>query len=88
MSRLKNSTFNDKQKTQLLDLCTRYRTVFSLNLEELGRCTIPEAELLLQKNTKPMDRYPYRTNPRAQEVIDKCVENMESVGMVEKKLSE
>ena len=43
----------------------------------------------MQKNTKPVDRHPYRTNPRAQqEVIDKCVENMESAGIVEKKLSE
>ena len=32
----KNSTFNDQQKTQLLDLCTRYRSVFSLNQEELA----------------------------------------------------
>ena len=66
----KNSKFNDKQKTQLLDLCT-----------------IGEAEFPLQENTKPVDRHLYRTNPRAQEVIDKCVENMESVGIVEKKPS-
>ena len=32
----KNSTFNDQQKTQLLDLCTRYQSVFSLNQEELA----------------------------------------------------
>ena len=36
----KNSAFNHQQKTQLLDLCTRYRSVFSLNQEQLGRCTI------------------------------------------------
>ena len=80
----KNSTSNDQQKIQLIDLCTRYRSVLSLNQEELGRCTIAEAELPLQKNTKPVDRHLYRTNPRAQEVIDKCVEDMESIGIVEK----
>ena len=79
-----NSTFNDQQKTQVLDLCTRYRSVFSLNQEELERCSIAEAEFPLQKNTKPVNRHPFRTNPRAQEVIDKCVENMESVDIVEK----
>ena len=84
----KNSTFNSQQKTQLLDVCTQYRSVFSLAQEELGRCTVAEAEFPLQKNTKPVDRHLYRTNPRAQEVIDKCVENMESVGIVEKKPSE
>ena len=84
----KSSTFNGQQRTQLLDMCTRYRSRFSLNQDELGRCTITEAEFPLQKNTKPVDRHPYRTNPRAQEVIDKCVDDMESADIVEKKLSE
>ena len=53
----------------------------------MGRCTIAEAELPLQKNTKPMDRHPYRANPRAQKVIDKCIENLQPAGIVEKKLS-
>ena len=35
-----------------------------------------------------MDRHPYRTNPRAQEGIDKCVDDMESAGVIEKNLSE
>ena len=76
----KYSMFNDQQKTLLLDLCTQYRPVFSLTQVELGRCTIAEEEFPLQKNTKPVDRDPYRANPRAQEVIDKRVENMISVG--------
>ena len=84
----KNSTFNGQQRTQLLDLCTRYRSVFSLNQGELGKCTITEAEFPLQKNTKPVDRHPYRTNPRAQKVIDKYVDDMESAGIIETKLSE
>ena len=46
---LKNSTFNDQQKTQLLDPCTQYRSVFSLTQKELVRCTIVEAEFSLQK---------------------------------------
>ena len=35
-----------------------------------------------------MDRHPHRTNPKTQEVIDECVENMEFVCIVEKKPSE
>ena len=81
-----NSTFIDQQKTQLSDLCTRYRSVFSINQEELERCTIAEAKFSSQKNTKPVDRHPYRTIPRAHEVTDKCVDNMESEGIIEKKL--
>ena len=56
----RNSAFNDQQKTQLLDLCTQYQSVFSSTQEELGICTIiAEAEFPLQKNTKPVDRHPY-----------------------------
>ena len=51
-----NPIFSDQQKTQLLDPCSRYRSVFSLNQEELD--TIAEAEFPLQKNTKPVDRHP------------------------------
>ena len=47
----KISTFNGQQRVQLLDLCTRYRSAISLNQEDLGRCTITEAEFPLQKNT-------------------------------------
>ena len=83
---LKRFTFNDHQKTQLLDLCTKYWSVFSISPKELVKCTInsAEAEFPLQKHAKPVDHHPYRTNPRAQEVIDKCVESVESDGIIEK----
>ena len=48
---------------------------------------IAKAEFPLQKNTKPGEHHPCRTNPRAQEVVDKCVENMESDGVIEKSSS-
>ena len=68
-----NSTFNAHQQSQILDLCTKYRNVFSLSPQELGCCTIGEATFPLVPGTKPVDRQPYRTNPRMREVIDKCV---------------
>ena len=80
----KRSTPNDHQQTQLLDLCTKYRSVFTLSPKELGKCTIAEAEFPVQKQAKPVDHHPYKTNPRAQKVIHKCVESMESDGIIEK----
>ena len=85
---LKNTTFDDQQRAQIINLCTEYRSVFSLNQKELGKCTIAEAEFPLQKDTKPVDRHPYRTNPRAQEVIDKCVDDMEEIDIIEKRPNE
>ena len=84
----KNTTFDDQQRTQIINLCTKYRSVFSLNRKELGKCTIAEAQFSLQKDTKPVDRHPYRTNPRAQKVIDKCVDDMQQIDIIEKRPSE
>ena len=72
----KDTTVDDQQRTLMINMCTKYRSVFSLNQKELGKCTIAEAQFPLQKGTKPVDRRPYRTNPRAQKVIDKCVDDM------------
>ena len=40
-----------------------------------------------QKQAKPVDHHPYRTNPRAQKVIDKCLDSIESDGAMEKRPS-
>ena len=84
----KNTTFDDQQRAQIINLCTEYRSVFSLNQKELGKCTIAEAEFPLQKDTKPVDRHPFRTNPRAQNVIDKCVDDMQEIDIIEKRPSQ
>ena len=79
----KDSAFSDQQQTKLLELCTKYRSRFSVSPEELGKCTITEAEFPLQKQAKPVDHHPYKTNLRAKEVIDECVESMESDSIIE-----
>ena len=57
---------------------------FSLSPKELGKCTFfAEEEFPLQKQAKPINHHSYRTNSKAQEVIDKCVESMESDGIIE-----
>ena len=81
------TTFSPGECEQVLDLCTKYRNVFSLSPRELGKCTIAEAEFPLEPGTRPVDRAPYRTNPRLQETIDKCVNQMEQDGIIEQRLS-
>ena len=88
MHRSKNTTFDDPQRAQIINLCTEYRSLFSLNQKELGKCPLAEAEFPLQKDTKPVDRHPYRTNPRAQKVIDKCVDDMQKIDIIEKRQSQ
>ena len=67
----------------MLDLCAKYRPVFSLNRSELGKCTTHEATFPLPPNTKPVSRRPYRANPRAEAVINKCVKDMLTDGIIE-----
>ena len=81
----KDFTINDKQQAQLLDLCVpSIVPCFSLFPGELGNCTTAEARFLLQPQAKQVDHHSYKTNPKAQEVIDKCVESIEPDGIIEK----
>ena len=54
-----------------------FRSLFPLAPSELGKSTIKEADFPLQPGPTPVDRNPYRANPRVQEVIDMCVNQME-----------
>ena len=58
-----NTKLTTDQKASVLDLCVRYRPVFALLMSELGRCT--NAEATFPFDTLPIDRAPYRANPRA-----------------------
>ena len=81
------TTFTSEQKESVLDLCAKYRPVFSLSMSELGRCTIAEATFPVPSGTRPVDRPPYRPNPRTSAAIDKCVDDMLEWGIIEKRPS-
>ena len=83
-----NTTFSPPGEcAQLLELCTKYRSVFSLSPQELGKGTLAEATFPLEPGTRPVDRTPYRANPRVQGTIDKCVNQMEKYGIIEQRPS-
>ncbi|CAB1100355.1 unnamed protein product [Ectocarpus sp. CCAP 1310/34] len=56
-------------------------------MSELGRCTIAEAAFPVPPGARPVDRPPYRPNPRTSAVIDKCVGDMLEWGIIEKRPS-
>ena len=60
-----NTTLTSDQQASILDLCAKFRPVFSLSMSELGCCTIAEATFPLPPDTRPVDRPQYRPNPRA-----------------------
>ena len=81
------SNFTSEQKESVLDLCAKYRPVFSLFMSELGRCTIAEATFPVPPGTRAVDRPPYRPNPRTSAVIAKCVNELLEWGIIEKRPS-
>ena len=81
------SRLTSEQKESVLDLCAKCRPVFSLSMSELRRCTIAEATFSVSPGAHPVDRPPYRPNPRTSAVIDKCVNEMLKWGIIEKQPS-
>ena len=81
------TTFTPAECEQVLTLCMKCRSVFSLSPRELSRCTLAEATFALEPGTRPVNRTPYRANPRVQDTIDKCVTQMEQDGIIEQRPS-
>ena len=61
--------------------------MFSLSPEELGICTLAEAEFPLEPGTRLVDRASYHANPRVQETIGNCVNQMGRDEIVEQRPS-
>ena len=82
-----NSTFSVAQINEIMELCAKYRPVFSLSSKEQGKCKTAVATFPLSSGTKPVNIPPYRANPRQEKVIDQCVEDMVAHGVAEKRSS-
>ena len=82
-----DTTFSPEQVWEAINLCAKYRPVFSLSADELGCCKIAEATFPLQPGTRPVDRAPYRTSPRLQKQIDDQVDKLLKQGIIEERTS-
>ena len=82
-----DTTFSPEQVSEVINLCAKYRPVFSLSADELGCYKIPEATFPLQSGTRPVDRAPYRTSPRLQKQIDDQVDKLLKQGIIEERTS-
>ena len=82
-----DSTFTVEQQSAILDLCAKYRPVLSLSRAELVECNTAEATFPLPAHTKPVNRRPYRANPRTEAAINKCVQGMLNDDKIEKRSS-
>ena len=65
-----DTTFSREQVSEAINLCAKYRSVFSLSADELGCCKKAEATFPLQPGTRLIDRAPYSTSPCLQQVTE------------------
>ena len=67
-----------------MELCAKYRPVFSLPSKGLGKCKTAVATFPLPTGTKPVDIAPYRVHLRQEKVVHQCVEDIVARGVAEK----
>lgn len=79
------TTLTSAQQNEFFVLCARYRATFSLDSSELDKCTTMEVSFPVQPGTVPVPLPPYKTHPRAQEVIHKWVDQLETDSSIEKR---
>ena len=65
-----DTTFSPEQVSGVIDLCAKYRPVFSLSADELGCCKIAKAAFPLQLGTRPIDRAPYKCGMVVPQEVD------------------
>ena len=82
-----DTTFSEGQRDAVITLCAKFRPIFSLNTQELGRCKIAEAQIPLKPGTEPVNRAPYRANPKAAAAMQKCVKEMLETDIIEERPS-
>ena len=73
---LTNSTFNEKQKQELLCLLWEYSDIFLKKGDKLGCTDVLEFGINLKDDAKPFKASPYRSNPKLRKEISKQVEEM------------
>ena len=83
---LSNSDLNNTQKSQLLTLLGKYRHAFAKDLSELG-CTDVHQHIVDTGNANPIRQHPYRTTPKMKAEIDQQIDDMESRGIIRKRIS-
>ena len=71
-----DTTFSEGQRDAVITLCAKFRPIFSLNKQELGRCKIAEAQIPLKPGTEPVNRALYRANLKAAAAMQKYVKEM------------
>ena len=82
-----DTTFSPEQVSEVVDLCAKYRPVFSVSPDELGCCKIAEATFPLQPGTCPIDGMPHRTSSRVRERIDDQFDRLLKQGIIEGRAS-
>ena len=78
-----NPDLTAKERTELLTLLYRYRSVFALSLSDLKRCPNHELRLHLKSNAKPVYRRQFKLNHEDTEECHRQIEELHASGLIE-----
>ena len=82
-----DSTITVEQQSAILDLCAKNRPILWLSRAELDTCNTVGSTFPLPTHTKPVGRRPYRSKPRIEAVINKCVHDVLNDDIIEESSS-
>ena len=79
---LENPALTPENKTKLLELIGRNRDVFATNLTELGKTNL-HTHKIETGDALPVRQRPYRNSPKVEQEMNRQVEEMEAIGIIE-----
>ena len=84
---LSDSTFNEDQKDDLLNLLWDFEDIFHRPGPSLGCTDILEFAIKLKPDSRPFKASPYRSNPRVRQEIERQVKDMLKEDIIEPSVS-
>lgn len=79
---LSKSTFNEDQKSELMDLLWEYEDIFARKGKPLGCTNLIEFEMELKEGAKPFRAKPYRSNPKLRKELSDQVQELLKQGII------
>ena len=83
---LKQTPLVGNELLKVKQLLGKHAYVFAKDESELGKCEVLDHGILVNENATPLFRRPYRVSPNVQKEVDRQLENLQKIGVIEEVL--
>ena len=80
---LEDSCLNEEQKTEFKQMLNRNRNALAFSMAELGQCEIAPMKITVDESQGVISSRPYRYSPQKMDTIDKEVQQLIDIGVIE-----